>query len=175
MTLWHFEPGHSSAEFAVRHMMVTIVRGSFKNIKGSLRFDPAKATQSSVEVTIDAASFSTEEPERDQHLRSADFLDVQNHPTITFKSTHVEVCGWNHLKVTGDLAIRGTARPVVLDVEYFGPVQTPMKDRRRGFLAKAKINREEFGVSWNATMPDGGTVVAKEVEITIDVEAIRAS
>ncbi len=174
MALWHFEPGHSSAEFAVRHMMVTIVRGHYKNIKGTLEFDPAAPANSTVQVTIDAASFSTEENERDNHLRSADFLDVANHPSIKFKSTHVEVTGFNKCKVIGDLTIRGTTRPVTLDVEYFGPVDTPFNNTRMGFVATTRIRREEFGVSWNAAMPGGGHVVARDVEVTIDVEAIRA-
>ena len=120
MPTWEFEPGHTSATFAVRHMMITIVRGHFKNLKGKFHFDPADPARGSIEVTIDAASFSTAEPERDAHLRSADFLDVANYPTITFKSTSVEPTGTNHSKVTGDLTIRGVTRPVILEVEYFG-------------------------------------------------------
>jgi polyisoprenoid-binding protein YceI len=175
MPLWNFEPGHSSAEFAVRHMMITIVRGQYKNISGTLQFDPARPESSSVEITIDAASFSTEENERDEHLRSADFLDVAHHPHIKFKSTHVEATGCNHCKLTGDLTIRGKTRPVTLDVQYFGPVDTPFNNTRLGFIATTRINREDFGVSWNSPMPGGGVVVAKEVEIMIDVEAIRAN
>ncbi len=174
MTTWHFEPGHSAAEFAVRHMMVTIVRGHYKNIKGTIQFDPANPAGASVEVTIGAASLSTEDKERDEHLRGADFLDCANCPTITFKSTRVELTGYNKCKVVGNLTLRGKTRPVTLDVEYFGPVDTPFKNTRMGFLAKTRINREEFGVSWNAEMPAGGPVVGREVEITIDVEAIRA-
>src|SRR2546430_1053270 len=102
MPLWEFEPGHTSAEFAVRHMMVTIVRGHFKNLKGRFDFDPRDSAGCFVEATIDAASFTTAEPDRDAHLRSADFLDVASHPTITFKSTSVEATGTNHCKVTGD-------------------------------------------------------------------------
>ncbi len=174
MTHWDFEPGHTCIEFAVRHMMVTIVRGFFKNVRGSLEFDPANPASSSVQVTLDAASFSTEEKERDEHLRSADFLDVANHPAITFKSTKVEVTGYNKCKVSGNLTIRGTTRPVTLDVEFFGPVDTPFNNTRMGFLATTRINREDFGVSWNAPMPSGGYVVGKDVDVTIDVEAIRS-
>ncbi len=173
MPLWTFEPGHTCAEFAVRHMMVTIVRGYFKNLKGSFQFDPADPASSTVEVKIDAGSFTTEEKERDEHLRSADFLDVAKHPTITFKSTRLEVTGYNKCKLTGNLTIRGATRPVTLDVEYFGPVDTPFNNTRMGFLATTRINREDFGVSWNAPMPSGGYVVAKDVDITLDVEAIR--
>jgi polyisoprenoid-binding protein YceI len=175
MAVWEFEPGHTSAEFAVRHMMVTIVRGHFKNLKGRLHFDRSDPAGCSVDATIDAASFSTEEPQRDAHLRSADFLDVANYPTINFKSTSVEATGTNHCKVAGHLTIRGVTRPVTLDVEYFGPVDTPFNNTRMGFLAKTRIDRYEFGVSWNSPMPDGGWVVGKEVEITLDAEAIRVS
>jgi polyisoprenoid-binding protein YceI len=154
-------------------MMTTIVRGYFKNLKGTIQFDPANPASGSVEVTLDAASFTTEEKERDEHLRSADFLDVKNYPKIRFKSTHVEVTGTNHCKVTGDLTLRGKTRPVTLDVQYFGPVDTPFHNTRMGYLATTRINREDFGVSWNVPMPSGGWVVGKEVEITLDVEAIR--
>ena len=174
MPVWNFEPGHTSATFAVRHMMVTIVRGHFKNLSGAVQFDPGDPAGGSVEVTIDAASFSTEEPERDAHLRSADFFDAANHPTIKFKSTGVEICGYNKFKVAGDLTIRGVTRPVTLDGEFLGPVDTPFNNTRMGFLATARIRREDFGVSWNSPMPGAGFVVASDVEIMIDVEAIRA-
>lgn len=175
MALWNFEPGHTSATFAVRHLMVTIVRGHYKNIKGTLQFDPADPANSSVEVSMDAASFSTAEKERDDHLRGPDFLDVEKHPTINFRATHVEESGYNNCKVTGELTLRGITRLVTLDAQYFGPVETPFGNTRIGFLATTRINREDFGVSWNAPMPERGFVVGKEVEITIDVEAIRAS
>ncbi len=174
MPLWNFEPGHTSIEFAVRHMMITIVRGYFKNISGSLQFDPADPARASLEVAIDAAGFSSEESERDDHLRSADFLDAANHPKILFKSTEVEQTGFNSYKVWGELTIRGITRPVRLEAQYFGPVDTPFANTRIGFLATTRIEREQFGISWNAPMPSGGVVVGKDVEITIDVEAIRA-
>lgn len=174
MTRWDFEPGHTSVTFAVRHMMITMVRGQYKNLTGTLYFDAAEPSQASVEVKIEAANFSTEEPERDAHLRSGDFLDVANHPTIQFRSTHVEVTSCSTYKITGDLTLRGITRPVTLDAHYFGPVETPFQNTRLGFLATTRIHREDFGVSWNAPMPRGGYVVAKEVELTIDVEAIRA-
>ncbi len=175
MTQWDFEPGHSSVAFAVRHLMVTIVRGHYKNIKGTLEFDTADPAHSSVEVSMDAASFSSGEKERDDHLRNPDFLDVEKHPTINFKSVHIEETGYNNYKVTGELTIRGTTRPVTLDAQYFGPVDTPFGNTRIGFLATTRINRHDFGVSWNSPMPERGFVVGSDVEITIDVEAIRAS
>ena len=155
-------------------MMITMVRGQYKNLTGTLYFDPSDPTHSSVEVTLHAASFSTAEPERDAHLRSVDFLDAENFPVIHFKSTHVEATGFSTYTITGDLTIRGVTRPVTLEAHYYGPVDTPFNNTRIGFLATARIRREDFGVSWNNPMPGGGYVVAKEVDLTIDVEAIRA-
>jgi len=183
MAKWFFEPGHTSAEFSARHMMVTYVRGHFKNIRGSLSFDPANPSDASVEVTIDAAGLWTGEPDRDAHLRSADFLDVSNHPIITFKGNQVEIIGENEGTLTGDLTIRGITRSVPLRVRFLGRWQTPWwedgRDQgpktRAGFTATANINRHEFGVSWNAPLDNGGVVVGNLVEITIDAEAILES
>jgi len=183
MAKWFFEPGHTSAEFSARHMMVTYVRGHFKNIRGSLSFDPANPSDASVEVTIDAAGLWTGEPDRDAHLRSVDFLDVANHPIITFKGNQVEIIGENEGTLTGDLTIRGITRSVPLRVRFLGRWQTPWwedgRDQgpktRAGFTATASINRHEFGVSWNAPLDNGGVVVGNLVEITIDAEAILES
>ena len=183
MAKWFFEPGHTSAEFSARHMMVTYVRGHFKNIRGSLSFDPANPSDASVEVTIDAAGLWTGEPDRDAHLRSADFLDVANHPIITFKGNQVEIIGENEGTLTGDLTIRGITRSVPLRVRFLGRWQTPWwedgRDQgpktRAGFTATASINRHEFGVSWNAPLDNGGVVVGNLVEITNDAEAILES
>ena len=174
MPTWEFEPGHTSATFADKAVgMAKAVSVSGISIGGTDagNYNLLNTTASAI-ADIDAASFSTAEPERDAHLRSADFLDVANYPTITFKSTSVEPTGTNHSKVTGDLTIRGVTRPVILEVEYFGPVDTPFNNRRMGYLARTRINREDFGCSWNSPMPGGGWVVGKEVEITIDVEGI---
>ena len=183
MAKWFFEPGHTSAEFSARHMMVTYVRGHFKNIRGSLSFDPANPSDASVEVTIDAAGLWTGEPDRDAHLRSADFLDVANHPTITFKGNQVEIIGENEGTLTGDLTIRGITRSVTLRVRFLGRWQTPWWEdgvdkgpkTRAGFTATATIDRHDFGVSWNAPLDKGGVVVGNLVEITIDAEAILES
>jgi polyisoprenoid-binding protein YceI len=183
MAKWFFEPGHTSAEFCARHMMVTYVRGHFKNIKGNLVFDPLDPTNAFVEVTIDAAGIWTGEPDRDAHLRSADFLDVANHPIITFKGKHVEIIGENDATITGDLTIRGITRSVPLRVRFLGRWQTPWwedgRDQgpktRAGFTATATIDRHDFGVSWNAPLDKGGVVVGNLVEITIDAEAILES
>ena len=183
MAKWFFEPGHTSAEFCARHMMVTYVRGHFKNIKGNLVFDPTDPTNAFVEVTIDAAGIWTGEPDRDAHLRSADFLDVANHPIITFKGNQVEIIGENDATITGDLTIRGITRSVPLRVRFLGRWQTPWWEDgvdkgpkiRAGFTAKTSIDRHQFGVNWNAPLDKGGVVVGNLVEITIDAEAILES
>lgn len=180
MAEWVFEPGHTAAEFCARHMMVTPVRGHFKNVQGRLRFDAVNPRNSSVEVTIDAKGLWTGEPDRDAHLRSADFLDVENHPTITFRSRQVDLLGGHDYTVHGDLTIRGATRPCVLKVSYLGQWQTPWWEggvdkgprTRAGFVAKTQINRHDFGVSWNAPLEQGGVVVGDTVEITVDAEAI---
>ena len=184
MVKWTFEPGHTSAEFKARHMMVTYVRGAFKNVRGMLTFDPADPGASSAQVTIDAKGIWTGEPNRDAHLRGVDFLDVDKYPEITFRGEGVEVIGDHDYKFTGELTIRGVSRPVTLRVRYLGQWQTPwwqeeggeMVDKgpkvRAGFVAETEINRHDFGISWNDTMDKGGVVVGDTVFITIDVEAI---
>jgi polyisoprenoid-binding protein YceI len=180
MAKWILEPGHTAAEFSARHMMVTWVRGHFKNVRGTLEFDPVIPRASSVEVTIDASGIWSGEPDRDAHLRSADFLDVENHPHITFKSNRVEQIGDHDYVVTGDLTIRGVTREIKLNVCFLGQWQTPWWEdgvdkgpkTRAGFVAKTRINRQDFGVSWNGTLDRGGLVVSDLVDITIDAEAI---
>ncbi len=180
MAEWFFEPGHTAAEFCARHMMVTHVRGHFKNVQGKLSFDPQNPRESRVQVRIDAKSIWTGEPERDAHLRSADFLDVEHHPEITFVGDKVEVVGDHDYILTGQLTIRGISRSVSLRVRYQGQWSTPWWEGgvdkgpkiRAGFLAQTRINRHDFGVSWNSTLDKGGVIVGNEVEITIDAEAI---
>jgi polyisoprenoid-binding protein YceI len=177
---WIFEPGHTAAEFCVRHMMVTYVRGHFKNVVGTLVFDPADPRAASVEVAIDASGIWTGEPDRDAHLRSADFLDVDKHPRITFKANQVEMNGATDAVVIGELTIRGVTRIVPLAVRYLGHWQTPWWEdgvdkgpkTRAGFVATTAINRHDFGVRWNASLEKEGVVVGSAVEITIDAEAI---
>lgn len=183
MAKWTFEPGHTAAEFCARHMMVTLVRGHFKDIHGTLTFDPDNPHNSSVEVTIDAKGIWSGESERDDHLRSADFLDVENHPEITFKGDQIEVLGAHDYTVNGDLTIRGVTRKTTLNVSYSGQWATPWwedgEDKgpmiRAGFVVKTTINRLDFGVNWNSTMEKGGIVVGNTVDITIDAEALLES
>ena len=184
MATWFLEPGHTAAVFRARHMMVTYVRGHFKNVSGSLVFDPENPAQSSADVVIDAAAIWTGQPQRDAHLRSADFLDVENHPRITFKGNQVEVAGARDYILRGTLTIRGVSREVELNVSYLGQWLTPWWEEeggkwvdkgpkvRAGFVAKTKINRHDFGVSWNDVVDKGGVVVGNTIDITIDAEAI---
>ena len=180
MARWFFEPGHTAAEFSARHMMVTNVRGHFKNVHGSLEFDEADPRRASVEVHIDARSLWTGTEERDAHLRSADFLDVEHHPEIRYAGEVTRLLSSSEYEVTGDLTIRGVTRRVKLHVRYLGRWNTPWwegsVDRgpkvRAGFVATATIDRHDFGVSWNAALDRGGVVVGDEVEIVIDAEAV---
>ena len=180
MSRWTFEPGHTAAEFCVRHMMVTYVRGHFKNVHGTLDFDPGSPTTSRVEAVIDAGGLWSGEPDRDAHLKSPDFLDVERFPEITFRGGDVRLLGPVDALVAGDLTIRGITRRVELRVHYLGQWQTPWweggQDKgpktRAGFLATAVFNRHDFGVTWNAALDRGGVVVGDEVAVTIDAEAI---
>src|SRR6266481_9988298 len=153
---WQIDPNHSAAQFAVRHLAISTVRGAFTKVNGTIQFDDKDISKSSVEVTIDADSVDTRVPNRDKDLRSDHFFDVQKYPTITFKSTKVEQVEPGKLKVTGDLTIHGVTKAVVLDVE--GPtaaVKDPWGNQRAAANASTKINRQDYGVKWNATM-DGG-------------------
>jgi polyisoprenoid-binding protein YceI len=175
MATWVFEPGHTAAEFCVRHMMVTWVRGHFKDVHGSLEFDPDNPATLSIAVEIAAVKLWTGEPQRDEHLRSADFLDAANHPTITFQSTRGERVRATDYAVTGNLTIRGVTRSVNLDLHYLGRWRTPYHQdqvTRVGFTGTTRLERNDFKVSWNSPMENAGVVVGSEVFITVDVEAI---
>jgi polyisoprenoid-binding protein YceI len=171
---WQIDPNHSAAQFAVRHLAISTVRGAFTKVSGTIQLDDKDISKSSVEVTIDADSVDTRVLNRDKDLRSDHFFDVQKYPTITFKSTKVEQVEPGKLKVTGDLTIHGVTKPVVLDVE--GPtaaVKDPWGNQRAAANATTKINRQDYGVKWNATMDGGGLVVGDDVAITIDVEMVQ--
>ena len=180
MARWFFEPGHTAAEFRVRHMMITWVRGHFKDIHGTLEFDPENPQASLVQVAIDARGLWTGEAARDAHLKGADFLDVERFPTITFKGSNVVLVGECDARLGGELTIRGVARPVTLEVRFLGRWETPWWEdgvdkgpkTRAGFVAKTRINRHDFGVSWNSVLDRGGMVVGDDVDITLDAEAI---
>jgi len=168
-TTWNIDTAHSSIEFAVKHMMFATAKGRFGEFSGTVEFDEADITNSSVEVTIQVASATTNQEQRDAHLRSADFFDADNHPTATFKSTSVSGTP-DDLKIAGDLTIRGVTKPVVLDAEFLGKGVTPYGTPVAGFTAKTKINRTEFGLTYNAALETGGVVVGEDVRLSIDVE-----
>jgi polyisoprenoid-binding protein YceI len=171
---WKFDPQHSSAQFSVRHMAISTVRGAFSKVNGTVVLDDQDITKSTVEVSIDVATVDTREPARDKDLRSDHFFDVEHFPSMTFKSKKVEQVSPGKLKVTGDLTIRGTTKEVVLDVEGpTAPVKDPWGNQRAAANATAKINRQDFGVKWNATLDNGGVVVGDDVNITIDAEMTK--
>jgi polyisoprenoid-binding protein YceI len=173
-TTWNIDPVHSIAEFKVRHMMITNVKGQFPAIRGTITLDENDVTNSRVESSIQADSINTREADRDTHLKSADFLHVEKFPSLTFASTHITRAGDGELEVEGDLTIRGVTRKVVFDVE--GPTppgKDPWGNIRIGLSATTKINRKDFGLIWNAALETGGILVGDEVTITLDVEAVK--
>jgi polyisoprenoid-binding protein YceI len=171
---WGFDITHSSVNFSIRHLMVSKVHGRFSQWNGGFEFDEANPVASHVEVQIEASSIDTKEPQRDTHLRSQEFFDVERYPHITFHSTSVEASSGKEYRITGDLTICGTTRSVVLDVEYAGRVKDPWGGERAGFTAKTTINRKDFGLSWNKAIEAGGVMVGDKVEISVDVEAVKA-
>ncbi|MGH2986564.1 MAG: YceI family protein [Solirubrobacterales bacterium] len=180
MKRWSFEPGHTAAVFTARHMMITKVTGAFKDVHGRVDFDLADCMQARFEGVIDATRLWTGEPTRDAHLRSADFFDVENHPQITFDGRFTERVGHTEFKATADLEIRGKTNEVPLDVSYLGQWTTPYWEgdenkgemTRIGFELSSRVNRHEWGVSWNDELPGGGVVASNWIDIAIDVEAI---
>ena len=171
---WRIDPQHTSAQFAVKHLMISTVRGEFHNVTGTITWDDQDITKSVVDVTIDATTVDTREPKRNDHLKSPDFFDVAKYPTMTFKSKRVEQVVPGKLKIMGDLTIRGVTKEVVLDVE--GPtaaIKDPWGNARVAASATTKINRQDFGVKWNANIDGGGVVVGDDVNITIDLEMVK--
>jgi len=175
MATWNFDPAHSIASFSARHMMVTTVNGRFTTAPtGKIEFDPANPAAASVEAVIDATSLESGAADRDGHLKSHDFLDVGTYPTITFKSTKVVASGSEAAKIHGDLTIRNVTLPVVLDAEFLGTAKDPWQGQTRaGFSATTKINREDFGLTWNVALEAGGVLVGKDIKITLDIEAVK--
>ena len=175
-TMWKIDPAHSSVEFAVKHMMFTTVRGRFKGVDGTITVDEDNPKNSSVEVDIDAASIDTGSEDRDTHLRSAEFLDVENHPRITFRSRRVEGAHaeqGDRFRVTGDLTIRDTTMEVTLDATFEGIGQDPWGGLRAGFGATTEIDRRDWGLRWNQALETGGVLVGNNVRIEIDVQAVK--
>ena len=170
---YEIDPAHASAQFKVRHLMVSAVRGELGQVTGIVMLDNEDITESFVHATIDVTAINTRNPDRDAHLRSADFLDVENHPTITFESTRIEDADPDRLRIFGDLTIRGVTKEVVLLAEISEEIRDPWGNVKRGVTASTRIDRKEFGVSWNAVMDTGGVVVADMVDITIELELVR--
>jgi polyisoprenoid-binding protein YceI len=173
-TTWQIDPAHTAASFAVKHLMISTVRGEFKGVTGTVNWDDQDVTKSTVDVTIDTKTVDTGEPNRDKDLKSDKFFDVEKYPTITFKSKRVEQVAVGKLRVTGDLTIHGITKETVLDVE--GPsasVKDPWGNTRVAISATTKVNRQDYGVKWNANIDGGGVVVGDDVNITIDLEMVK--
>ncbi len=175
ITTWNVDPIHSVAEFKVKHMMISNVKGQFTGVTGVLSLDEANLTKSHVEATIDATSINTRDAQRDGHLKSPDFFDAEKFPTLSFKSTRVENTGGGELAVSGDLTIHGVTRNVVFTVEGPTPAtKDPWGNTRVGLSATTKINRKDFGLTWNAALETGGILVGEEVTLTLDVQFVKA-
>lgn len=172
---WNIDPVHSVAEFKVKHMMISNVNGQFPKVKGALTLDESDLTKSHVEASIDAGSIETRDAQRDAHLKSADFFDVEKYPTLSFKSTHVKAVRDGELAVEGDLTIHGVTRKVVFTVEGPTPAaKDPWGNTRVAVSATTKIDRKDFGLTYNAVLETGGILVGNEVTITLDVQFVKA-
>ena len=172
---WKLDPVHTVAEFKVKHMMITNVKGHFTGVSGVLTLDESDITNSQVEATIDVATINTREADRDTHLKSGDFFDVEKYPTLTFRSTRVQRKADDELTVTGDLTIHGITREAVLNVEGpTAPGKDPWGNTRIGLSAATKINRKDFGLTWNAALETGGILVGEDITISIDTEFVKA-
>jgi polyisoprenoid-binding protein YceI len=173
--VWNIDPAHSAAEFKVRHMMISYVKGEFSGVSGVLKLDESNYSRSTVDASIPAATLRSGNDDRDGHVKAADFLDVEQFPFMTFKSTNIRHTGGNDYAVAGDLTIRGVSKSVTLTVEDVSkPVTDPWGNARMGLSASAKINRKDFGLLWDTPLESGGVVLGDEVTITLDVEFIKA-
>jgi polyisoprenoid-binding protein YceI len=170
---WQIDPAHSHINFSVRHMMISKVRGSFEAFGGTIAFDELTPTNSIVDIEIDASSINTREEQRDGHLKSPDFLNAGDFPTLTFKSTHVEQIDEDNGKLHGHLTIRGVSKPVVLDVEYAGQAQSPWGATSAGFSAATTISRKTWGLEWNQALETGGVLVGDKINIEIELELVK--
>ena len=173
VTTWNLDPAHSTVEFAVKHLMISTVRGRFGDVKATITADEADPGSAVVTAEIATASIDTRADQRDAHLRSADFFDAEQYPTIAFRSTKIEKKG-EDIRVTGDLTIRGVTRQITLDVTEEGRGRDPWGGERAGFSATTKINRRDFGLTWNQALETGGVVVGDEIKITVDAEFVRS-
>ena len=172
-TRFSIDPAHSDVSFSVRHMMFAKVRGHFRKFSGTVTLDDANPSASSVEAEIESASIDTGSPDRDKHLRTPDFLDVEKFPKLTFKSSKVDGKG-DRLSVTGTLTLHGVSKEVVLDVERTGSGKDPWGNERQGFAAKGSLNRKDFGLAWNQALEAGGVLVGEKIELELEVQALPA-
>jgi polyisoprenoid-binding protein YceI len=172
---WNIDGAHSGINFSVRHMVVSKVRGRFTRFTGAVNLDESDLTRSVVEATIDATSIDTGTAQRDEHLRSPDFFDVERFPELRFHSRRIEKTGPDRYQVVGDLSIRGVTREVALDVEYGGRAKDPWGNERIGFVARTSLDRKEFGLHWNQVLEAGGVLVGDRVEVELEVQAVRAA
>jgi polyisoprenoid-binding protein YceI len=168
---WAIDPSHSEVGFSVRHMMVSSTRGRFSDVRGTIVLDEQDLGRSRVDVEIGVASIDTRDEKRDAHLRSADFFEAETWPTIAFRSTRVEPIGRDRLRIAGELTIRDVTRPVTFEAEYNGRSKTPWGGEVVGYSADLKLNRKDFGLTWNVALETGGFVVGDEIKIHLDVEA----
>ena len=172
-TTWTIDPAHAEIGFAVRHLMIATVRGRFGAVSGTVTVDEENPHNSKLDVTVDVNSIDTRQEMRDNHLRSADFFDVENHPTMHFLSKRIEGDVHGEFRVVGDLTIRGITREVALTATLEGRTRDPWGNERAGFSATGKINRRDFGLNWNQALETGGVMVGDEVKLTIDVELVH--
>jgi len=173
LTTWSIDPAHSHVEFAVRHLMISTVKGRFTDVSGAVRSHDADPAKGDVDIKIGIASIDTRESQRDAHLRSGDFFDAEKFPTITFKSRRIDDVKGEIFKIVGDLTIHGVTREVVLDVTSEGRGKDPWGGERAGFSATTKIKRSDFGLTWNQLLETGGVAVGDDVKISIDVELVK--
>jgi len=170
---WTIDPAHSSARFSIKHMMISNVNGSFGKVSGNVQYDGKNLPKADVDATIDVASIDTNEPKRDEHLKSKDFFDVEKYPTITFKSKKITTTN-DGFKILGVLTMHGVSKDITLDAEPMGPIVNAHGKTRTGTSATAKINRKDFGISYHQTLDNGGAMVGDDVKITLDVELVQA-
>jgi len=175
MTPWQLDPTHSTIQFSARHMMVSNVHGSFRDFSLDVVFDPEHPELGSVAVSVAAASIDTGQAQRDAHLRSPDFLDAEQFPTLTFRSTGVEARGGNAFALKGELTMHGVTRPVVFDAEFAGEVANPQGGRSAGLSARGRIKRHEWGLAWNVGLEAGGLMVGDEIKVEVEVELTQAA
>jgi polyisoprenoid-binding protein YceI len=174
-TQYEIDPAHSSLQFSVRHMMVSNARGTFSGVKGTVTYDPANPSALSVNATVDASSINSNDAQRDAHLKSADFFDVAQYPTITFKSSKAEKKGDGEYSISGDLTLHGVTKPVTLQVEEVTEqTKDPWGNQRLGASVKTKLKRSEFGLTWNTALETGGVVVGDEVKLDFEIQMIKA-